>query len=74
MNADDDQALLFKPQPAERCSLYLISPQEVGGVFPDRLRAALEPGNDLRQFGEHPAGKDGVHHRCLFGDVSEQNV
>ena len=24
--------------------LYLISPQEVGGAFPDRLRAALEPG------------------------------
>jgi thiamine-phosphate pyrophosphorylase len=26
------------------CKLYLISPQEVGGAFPDRLRAALEPG------------------------------
>jgi thiamine-phosphate pyrophosphorylase len=26
------------------CSLYLISPQEVGGSFPDRLKAALEPG------------------------------
>ena len=24
--------------------LYLISPQEVGGAFPDRLKAALEPG------------------------------
>ena len=33
-------------EPAERggCKLYLISPQEVGGGFPDRLRAALEPG------------------------------
>lgn len=28
----------------EAARLYLISPQEVGGVFPDRLRAALEPG------------------------------
>ena len=27
-----------------RCSLYLISPQEVGGTFADRLKAALEPG------------------------------
>lgn len=27
-----------------RCQLYLISPPEVGGTFPDRLRAALEPG------------------------------
>ncbi|HEY4071452.1 MAG TPA: thiamine phosphate synthase [Sphingomicrobium sp.] len=26
------------------CSLYLISPQEVGGAFPNRLKAALEPG------------------------------
>lgn len=26
------------------CRLYLISPQQVGGGFPDRLRAALEPG------------------------------
>lgn len=32
--------------PGERgpCKLYLISPQEVGGSFPDRLKAALEPG------------------------------
>jgi len=26
------------------CKLYLISPQDVGGGFPDRLKAALEPG------------------------------
>lgn len=26
------------------CGLYLISPQDVGGAFPDRLRAALEAG------------------------------
>ena len=26
------------------CKLYLISPQEVGGPFSDRLKAALEPG------------------------------
>jgi thiamine-phosphate pyrophosphorylase len=32
--------------PAERgpCKLYLISPQDVAGRFPDRLKAALEPG------------------------------
>ena len=31
--------------PAERgaCKLYLISPQDVGGSFPDQLKAALEP-------------------------------
>src|SRR5919106_4353991 len=26
------------------CKLYLISPQDVGGMFPERLRAGLEPG------------------------------
>jgi thiamine-phosphate pyrophosphorylase len=30
-----------RPAPAK---LYLISPQEVGGGFPDRLKAALDPG------------------------------
>jgi thiamine-phosphate pyrophosphorylase len=32
------------PQRTEPAKLYLISPQEVGGSFPDRLTAALEPG------------------------------
>jgi thiamine-phosphate pyrophosphorylase len=32
------------PQRTEPAKLYLISPQEVGGGFPDRLKAALEPG------------------------------
>jgi len=43
-------AIEFDPvqfPPAERkepAKLYLISPQDVGGVFPGRLKAALEPG------------------------------
>ena len=44
---NDDEFLdpaVFPPRRAERCDLYLISPQEVGDEFPDRLRAALEPG------------------------------
>lgn len=44
---NDDDALdpeLFPPRRAENCSLYLISPQEVGGAFPERLKQALEPG------------------------------
>jgi thiamine-phosphate pyrophosphorylase len=40
----NDEAAIFRPRRAEKCSLYLISPQEVGGTFPDRLKAALEPG------------------------------
>ena len=32
------------PNRTEPAKLYLISPQEVGGTFPDRLKAAVEPG------------------------------
>lgn len=34
----------FDPQGRGDASLYLISPQEVGGDFPDRLRAVLDAG------------------------------
>ncbi|HEX8937728.1 MAG TPA: thiamine phosphate synthase [Sphingomicrobium sp.] len=34
----------FAPRERGSCKLYLISPQEVGGSFPDRLRSALEAG------------------------------
>jgi thiamine-phosphate pyrophosphorylase len=34
----------FAPGARGACKLYLISPQDVGGAFPDRLKAALEPG------------------------------
>jgi thiamine-phosphate pyrophosphorylase len=35
----------FRPPPrTEPAKLYLISPQEIGGGFPDRLKKALEPG------------------------------
>ncbi len=37
----DDYAILPPPKRTEPCKLYLISPQEVGGAFPDRLKAAL---------------------------------
>lgn len=37
-------AAAFQPQERGPCKLYLISPQQVGGAFPDRLKAALEPG------------------------------
>jgi thiamine-phosphate pyrophosphorylase len=39
-----DFAQAFAPQERGSCRLYLISPQQVGGGFPDRLKAALEPG------------------------------
>ena len=42
---DEFDPVDFPPrQRAEPAKLYLISAQEVGGAFPDRLKAALEPG------------------------------
>lgn len=39
-----DLSRFTAPRRTDPCQLYLISPQEVGGVFPDRLRAALGGG------------------------------
>ena len=45
MNADEFDPIDFPPpERTEPAKLYLISPQNVGGSFPDRLKAALEPG------------------------------
>ena len=45
MNEDDaDLSRFATPRRTEPCKLYLISPQEVGGMFPDRLKAALSGG------------------------------
>ena len=46
MDPDDDVDLtaFAPPKRIEPCALYLISLQEVGGAFPDRLRAALSGG------------------------------
>jgi len=42
--AEFDPIEFSPPERKEAAKLYLISPQQVGGAFPDRLRAALEPG------------------------------
>ena len=45
MGEPDFDPIDFPPPPrVEPARLYLISPQEVGGAFPGRLAAALEPG------------------------------
>lgn len=45
MDEDDADLTVFQlPERRDPCELYLISPQEVGGNFPDRLRAALSGG------------------------------
>ena len=45
MNEDDADLSVFQPpQRREPCELYLISPPDVGGSFPDRLKAAVSGG------------------------------
>jgi thiamine-phosphate pyrophosphorylase len=45
MNEDEADLSAFPPpERREPCQLYLISPQDVGGNFPDRLSAALAGG------------------------------
>jgi thiamine-phosphate pyrophosphorylase len=43
-NTTEYFAEAFAPGQRGPCRLYLISPQDVGGAFPERLKAALEPG------------------------------
>ena len=42
--AEFDPVEFPPPRRTGPAKLYLISPQDIGGPFPDRLRAALEPG------------------------------
>ena len=79
----DDEAELSVEGFAERfvrdtsrppCQLYLISPQEVGGAFPDRLRAALEGGPvaafqlRVKDVGEHDLVRLGEPLRQICAD------
>lgn len=42
---DDPETSIFPPQARRSpCQLYLISPADVGGLFPDRLAEALDAG------------------------------
>jgi thiamine-phosphate pyrophosphorylase len=42
LDDDFDPAEFPPPKRTEPCRLYLISPQEVGGTFPDRLRSVAD--------------------------------
>ncbi|MEO7787820.1 MAG: thiamine phosphate synthase [Sphingomicrobium sp.] len=65
MDLDDDIDLtaFAPPKRTQACALYLISPQEVGGAFPDRLRSALGGGPvaafqlRVKDVGEHELAK-----------------
>ncbi|MFL6734837.1 MAG: thiamine phosphate synthase [Sphingomicrobium sp.] len=41
MEDEFDYSIFTPPERTQPSQLYLISPQDVGGVFPDRLKAAL---------------------------------
>ena len=75
MNAEADDTPPFQPRRAERCGLYLISPQEVGGSFPDRLKAALEPGIAtafqlrVKDVGEHELARLAEPLQQICGDA-----
>ena len=66
------------PQRTEPAKLYLISPQDVGGSFPDRLRAACEPGLAsafqlrVKDIGEHELARlaEPLQRICADGDVA----
>ena len=79
---EDEATLEFadrfgRPQDS-RCALYLISPQDVGGRFPDRLNAALEPGLAtafqlrVKNIDEHRLARlaDPLQRICADADVA----
>jgi len=78
MNDERDDPTIFPPQRADRCALYLISPQDVGGRFPDRLKAALEPGVAtafqlrVKDVSEHELARlaDPLQRICADADVA----
>lgn len=71
-------ASAFAPQERTASKLYLISPQTVGGSFPDRLRAALEPGLAsafqlrVKDTDEHELARlaEPLQRICADGDVA----
>jgi thiamine-phosphate pyrophosphorylase len=71
-------ASAFAPQERTASKLYLISPQTVGGSFPDRLRAALAPGLAsafqlrVKDTDEHELARlaEPLQRICADGDVA----
>ena len=66
------------PERREPAKLYLISPQDVAGAFPDRLKAALEPGIAsafqlrVKDVGEHELARlaEPLQRICADADVA----
>lgn len=73
--ADFDPIDFPPPDRTEPAKLYLISPQDVGGVFPDRLKAALEAGVAaafqlrVKDVGEHDLSRLSEPLQRICGDA-----
>jgi thiamine-phosphate pyrophosphorylase len=75
---DFDPADFPPPERREPCKLYLISPQEVGGAFTDRLKAAVD--NEVvaafqlrvKDVGEHEVARlaEPLQRICSDADVA----
>ncbi len=69
-----DLAIFPPPKRTEAAKLYLISPQDVGGVFPNRLRVALDGGQvaafqlRVKDVEEHQLARLGEPLRRICGD------
>jgi thiamine-phosphate pyrophosphorylase len=76
--ADFDPIDFPRPPRTEPARLYLISPQEVGGAFSDRLKAAIEPGITsafqlrVKDLGEHELARlaEPLQRICADADVA----
>ena len=77
-DAEFDPAEFPPPPRTAPAQLYLISPQDVGGRFSDRLRAALEPGIAtafqlrVKDVGEHELARlaEPLQRICADADVA----
>lgn len=75
---DFDPVEFPPPRRTDPAKLYLISPQDVGGGFPDRLKAALEPGLAaafqlrVKDVGEHDLAvlAEPLQRICADADVA----
>ena len=75
---DFDPADFPPPERSEPAKLYLISPQEVGGDFPQRLRSAVEGGGvaafqlRVKDVGEHDLARlaEPLQRTCADHDVA----
>jgi len=74
----DDFAARFVREKRPPCQLYLVSPLEVGGAFPDRLRRALDAGPvaafqfRVKDIDGHEAARlaDPLQRICADADVA----